>query len=51
MFEYDHGTNLVLYQMDSSIKADHAVAGLEVDEVEKVVNNLLKNESYLKRMK
>ena len=40
MLECGHGSQLVLYQRDSQTKADHTEAGWEVDDVEKVVNDL-----------
>ena len=40
MFECGHGSQLALYQRDSPTKADHTAAGWEVDDVEKVVEDL-----------
>ena len=40
MLECGYGSQLVLYQRDSPTKADHTAAGWEVDDVEKVVNDL-----------
>ena len=41
MFECGHGSQLVLYLRDSPTKADHTAAVWEVDDVEKVVKDLL----------
>ena len=35
-----YGSHLVLYQRDSPTKSDHTAAGWEVDDLEKVVNDL-----------
>ena len=40
MLEYGHGPQIVLYQRDSLTKADHTAAGWEVQDVEKVFNDL-----------
>ena len=42
VFECGHGSQLVLYQRNSSTKADHTAEGCEVDDVEIVVTDLLK---------
>ena len=40
MLECAQGSKLVLYQRNSPTKADHTAAGWEVNDVEKVVNDL-----------
>jgi predicted enzyme related to lactoylglutathione lyase len=40
MFECGQGTVLALYQRDTPTKADHTVAGWEVDDIEAVVDAL-----------
>lgn len=40
MFECGQGSRLALYQRDTPTKADHTVAGWEVDNVEEIVQAL-----------
>ena len=40
MFECGQGTRLYLYQRDTATKADHTVAGWEVENIEEVVEAL-----------
>ena len=40
MFECGQGTQLYLYQRDTATKADHTVAGWQVENIDKVVETL-----------